>query len=311
MGKIGEKVKDMKIDSGNNDIAADRRKNQENKRRGLVLEGGGMRGIFTAGVLDFFLEKGIEFDNCLGVSAGACFGASYMSKQHKRGFDAVADHINNKEYASFYSLVTTGDFFNVDYSYRRIVEEFNPFDNETYMKNPTKFQVVITNVKTGEAEYPHVKDAVKELVYIRASASLPFLSRMVRINDSLYLDGGVSDPIPIKKSVENGNVKNVVIMTRDRKYRKKDSKLGAISAVRYKKYPQFVDLMNTRFSRYNETLEYIYELESQGKVFIIQPEEPLKMGRIEKNREKLSNVYNAGYKEAEKRYAKLMEYLLK
>ena len=280
-----------------------------NEKIGLVLEGGGMRGIFTAGVLDFFLEKNITVDNCVAVSAGACLGASYMSKQHKRGFNAIADHINKKEYASFYNLITTGDFFHVDYSYRRVVEEFNPFDNETYMKNPTIFQVVMTNVKTGEAEYPHVKDAVKELIYIRASASLPFLSRMVEIDGQLYLDGGVSDPIPLKKSLENGNTKNILVLTRDRKYRKKQSKLGKLSAVRYKKYPKFVELMNTRYKRYNETMEYIYDLEKKGKIFIIQPQKPLSLGRIEKNREKLEEVYRIGYKEAEKRYEKLIEYL--
>ena len=287
----------------------ERKRDKMENNKGLVLEGGGMRGIFTAGVLDFFLEKDVNFDNCLAVSAGACLGASYMSKQHKRGFNAIADHIDKKEYASFYNLITTGNFFHVDYSYRRIVEEFNPFDNETYMKNPTKFQAVITNVKTGEAEYPHVKDAVKELIYIRASASLPFLSRKVRINGGLYLDGGVSDPIPIRKSMENGNVKNVLILTREKEYRKKESRLGKLSAMRYGKYPKFVKLMNTRFSRYNETLEYIYELEKAGKVFVIQPKAPLNMGRIEKNREKLENVYNAGYEEAKARYEKMMEYL--
>ena len=284
---------------------------KNNEKIGLVLEGGGMRGIFTAGVLDFFLEKNITVDNCVAVSAGACLGASYMSKQHKRGFNAIADHINKKEYASFYNLITTGDFFHVDYSYRRVVEEFNPFDNETYMKNPTIFQVVMTNVKTGEAEYPHVKDAVKELIYIRASASLPFLSRMVEIDGQLYLDGGVSDPIPLKKSLENGNTKNILVLTRDRKYRKKQSKLGKLSAVRYKKYPKFVELMNTRYKRYNETMEYIYDLEKKGEIFIIQPQKPLSLGRIEKNKEKLEEVYRIGYKEAEKRYEKLIEYLKK
>lgn len=182
---------------------------EKKEKTGLILEGGGLRGIFTAGVLDYFLEKNINFDNCIGVSAGACLGASYMSKQYKRGYDAIADHINKRQYASFYNLITTGDFFSVDYAYRRIVEEFNPFDNETYMKNPTKFQVVITNVETGQAEYPEVKDAIKELIYIRASASLPFLSRIVEIEKKIYLDGGVSDAIPIKKSIENGNIKNI------------------------------------------------------------------------------------------------------
>ncbi|MBP6125735.1 MAG: patatin family protein [Leptotrichiaceae bacterium] len=280
-------------------------------KTGLVLEGGGMRGIFTAGVLDLFLENNVIVDNCVAVSAGACLGASYMSKQYKRGFNAIADHINKKEYASFYNLITTGDFFDVDYSYRRVVEEFNPFDNEEYIKNPTIFQTVITNVKTGKAEYPHIRDAVKELIYIRASASLPFLSRMVEINGEKYLDGGVSDPIPLKKAIENGNKKIILILTRDKKYRKKQSKLSKISLILYKKYPKFVELMNTRYERYNETLEYIYELEKKGEVFIIQPESSLDLGRIEKNRKKLEIVYQMGYEKAKEEYKNLIEYLKK
>ena len=280
-------------------------------KTGLVLEGGGMRGIFTAGVLDLFLENNVIVDNCVAVSAGACLGASYMSKQYKRGFNAIADHINKKEYASFYNLITTGDFFDVDYSYRRVVEEFNPFDNEEYIKNPTIFQTVITNVKTGKAEYPHIRDAVKELIYIRASASLPFLSRMVEINGEKYLDGGVSDPIPLKKAIENGNKKIILILTRDKKYRKKQSKLSKISLILYKKYPKFVELMNTRYERYNETLEYIYELEKKGEVFIIQPESSLNLGRIEKNRKKLEIVYQMGYEKAKEEYKNLIEYLKK
>lgn len=284
---------------------------EKKEKTGLILEGGGLRGIFTAGVLDYFLEKNINFDNCIGVSAGACLGASYMSKQYKRGYDAIADHINKRQYASFYNLITTGDFFSVDYAYRRIVEEFNPFDNETYMKNPTKFQVVITNVETGQAEYPEVKDAIKELIYIRASASLPFLSRIVEIEKKIYLDGGVSDAIPIKKSIENGNIKNVLILTREKEYRKKQSKLEKITKIKYKKYPKFIESMNSRYKRYNETLDYIYKLEKKGEIFVIQPEEPLKMGRIEKNKEKLEQVYKIGYETAKKNYENLLEYLKK
>ena len=140
---------------------------------------------------------------------------------------------------------------------------------------------------------------------------MPLLARMVNINGNVYLDGGVSDSIPIKKSIENGNTKNVVVLTRDKNYRKKQSALGKITGIRYKKFPKFVELMNTRFSRYNEILEYIYELERQGKVFIIQPETPLNLGRIEKNKEKLTNVYNIGYEQAKKQYDALMEYLSK
>lgn len=280
-------------------------------KKGLVLEGGGMRGIFTAGVLDFFLEKNINFDNCIGVSAGACFGASYMSKQHRRGFEAVADHINKREYASFYNLITTGDFFHVDYAYRKIVEEFNPFDNEAYMNNPTKFQVVITNVETGEAEYPHIKDANKELNYIRASASLPFLSKIVKIGDKLYLDGGVADAIPIRQSIKNGNNKNVLILTREKGYNKKNSKIRKLTKIMYRKYNKFVKVMNSRYSRYNETLDYIYKLEKKGEIFVIQPEKPLNLGRIEKNRDKLEEVYKIGYETAKKQYENLIKYLEK
>lgn len=291
----------------------DKEKMNVNKKEktGLVLEGGGLRGIFTAGVLDFFLEKNIEFDGCIGVSAGSCHACSYLSKQYKRAFNVSVDYLDDKRYCSMHSLITTGDLFGVDFVYGEIPNKLNPIDNEAFMKSRTRFQAVITNCRTGEAEYPDVKDFRTDTVYIRASSSLPFLSKMVKINGKLYLDGGVSDSIPIKKSIENGNTKNIIIMTRDKKYRKKQSKLGKISAIRYKKYPKFVELMNTRFSRYNEILEYIYELERQGKVFIIQPETSLNLGRIEKNREKLTNVYNIGYKEAEKRYSAMMEYLAK
>lgn len=281
----------------------------KNEKTGLVLEGGGLRGIFTAGVLDFFLEKNIEFDGCIGVSAGSCHACSYLSKQYKRAFNVSVDYLDDKRYCSMHSLITTGDLFGVDFVYGEIPDKLNPIDNETFMKNKTKFQAVITNCRTGEAEYPEVKDFRTDTVYIRASSSLPFLSKMVKINGELYLDGGVSDSIPIKKSIENGNTKNVIIMTRDKKYRKKQSKLGKISAIRYKKYPKFVELMNTRYSRYNEVLDYIDELEAKGEIFVIRPEVELTLGRIEKNKKKLLEVYSIGYETAKKNYENLKKYL--
>lgn len=278
---------------------------------GLILEGGGMRGIFTAGVLDFFLEKNIEVDNCIGVSAGAVLGVSYMSKQYKRGFNAIADHINKKEYASFSNWIKTGNFFDVNYSYYKIPEKFNPFDNETFKKNKTVFQAVITNCKTGEAEYPEIKDAVEEIDKLKATASLPFLAKIIKINGNEYLDGGVSDPIPLKYSINKGNKKNIVVLTRDKSYRKKKSSLGKVTKIVYKKYPKFAQQMETRFSRYNKTLEYIYELERKGEIFVIQPSVELTLGRIEKNREKLEEVYKIGYEEAKKQYENLIKYLEK
>ena len=279
------------------------------EKTGLVLEGGGLRGIFTAGVLDFFLEKNIEFDSCIGVSAGACHACSYLAKQHKRAFNVSVDYLDDKRYCSLYSLITTGDLFGVDFVYDEIPNKLNPIDNKAFMKNKTKFQVVITNCETGEAEYPEVKDFDKDTIYVRASSSLPLLARMVNINGNVYLDGGVSDSIPIKKSMENGNTKNVVVLTRDKNYRKKQSALGKITGIRYKKFPKFVELMNTRYSRYNEVLDYIDELEAKGEIFVIRPEVELTLGRIEKNKKKLLEVYSIGYETAKKNYENLKKYL--
>ena len=282
-----------------------------NDRTGLVLEGGGLRGIFTAGVLDFFLEKNIEFDDCIGVSAGACHACSYLAKQHKRAFNVSVDYLNDKRYCTLYSLIKTGDLFDVNLVYNEIPNKLNPIDNETFKKNKTKFQAVITNCETGEAEYPEVKDFDTDTIYVRASSSLPLLSRLVEINGNVYLDGGVSDPIPIKKSIENGNTKNIVVLTRNKDYRKKQSQLGKIIKIRYKKFPKFVELMNTRFSRYNEILDYIDKLEEKGEIFVIRPEVELTLGRIEKNRKKLFEVYKIGYETAKRNYEKLKEYLEK
>ena len=280
-------------------------------KKGLVLEGGGLRGIFTAGVLDYFLEKNVEFDGCIGVSAGACHACSYLAKQPKRAFNVSVDYLDNKKYASFYNLIKTGDFFEEQYAYHDIPEKYNPFDNKTFKNSKTEFQAVITNCETGKAEYPVVKDAIKEIDILRASASLPFLSRFVKLNGKNYLDGGVADPIPLDYSMKKGNKKNIVVLTRDKNYRKKQSKLGTISAIRYKKYPKFVELMKTRYSRYNATLDHVYDLEKKGEIFVIQPSIPLTLGRIEKNRDKLQEVYNIGYEEAKKQYEKLVEYLEK
>lgn len=280
-------------------------------QKGLVLEGGGFRGIFTAGVLDFFLEKGLTFDNCVAVSAGSGIGASYVAKQYKRGFNAIADHINKREYAGFYNLITTGDYFHSDYIYNRIVKELTPFDNKAFMANSVKFQAVLTNVETGKAEYPEVKDGIKEVDYIRASSSLPFLAKIVKINGKLYLDGGIVDAIPIRKSIENGNSKNVVVLTREKGYRKKESSKSSIFLTKlwYRKYPNLIKAMEIRTKKYNETLEFIEREEEKGNIFVIRPETALTLGRIEKNREKLEETYKKGYVVAKKIYKDLIEYL--
>ena len=188
---------------------------------GLVLEGGGMKGVYTCGVLDFFLEKEIEFVKGYGVSAGACHLCSFLSKQKGRALAVNVDYLDDRDYCSMHSLLTTGDLFNVDMLYRRIPEELYPFDFETFNANPCKGYAVATNIQTGLPEYLPLKDMKKDIQAVRASASLPLVSRNVEINGKVYLDGGISDGIPLMHSVTDGNRKNVVIMTKEAGYRRK------------------------------------------------------------------------------------------
>lgn len=282
---------------------------EENKKIGLVLEGGGLRGIFTAGVLDFFLEKDIHIDNCIAVSAGACHAASYLSNQHGRAKRVSVNYLNDKNYASFYNLFKTGDFFGSHFVYDKIPNELDPIDNETFKRNTVKFEAVVSNCETGEAEYKEIKDFDKDTIYIRASSSLPFLSKIVEIDGKKYLDGGITDSIPLKKSFNNGNKKHIVVLTRPKDYRKSGSISKYFAKLLYKKYDKFINKMDTRSDRYNETLEEIDKLEKEGKIFVIRPEQNLNLGRIEKNKEKLEKVYNIGYKQAEKQYKELIKYL--
>ena len=187
---------------------------------GLVLEGGGMKGVFTAGVLDFFLDKGIEFKNIYGVSAGACTMSSYVSKQRGRALETMTDYLGSKRYMGAYSLLTTGDIFGVDFSYDLVPNYLNPFDYETFKKYEGNAYAVVTNIVTGEAEYIKLKDMETDVEYVRASSSLPLVSRNVEINGNKYLDGGMADSIPIRKSEADGNVKNIVVMTKPVGYRR-------------------------------------------------------------------------------------------
>lgn len=285
----------------------------ERKQTGLVLEGGGMRGAFTTGVLDFFLDsldKEFSFHSCLGVSAGAIHACSFLSKQKKRGFETNTAYLEEEQYCSFKNLIKTGDLFDADFCYKTIPDKLNPYDYETFEKNPTQFYAVVTNCKTGEAEYKRIVDMHKGIYYVRASGSLPLVSRTVWIQKQPYLDGGVADSIPIKKSEEMGNEKNVVVLTRERGYQKGPNKLMPMAYLRYQKeFPNLVRQMKNRHIRYNETLEYLYEQEKQGKVFLICPKEPVEIGRVEKDKEKLEKLYEQGYHTAREQYQKLRTFL--
>ncbi|WP_347027893.1 patatin-like phospholipase family protein [Intestinibacter bartlettii] len=278
-------------------------------KAGLVVEGGGMRGVYSSGVLDFFIEKDLFFENNYGVSAGACHLCSYLAKQYKRAFRVNVDYLNDKRYCSVHSLLKTGNLFGAEMLYDIIPNELDLFDYDTYNKNESNFYVVITDINTGKPEYVKIGDLKKDIIYVRASSSLPLLAQNVKINDKEYLDGGISDSIPIKKSIADGNKKNVVILTRDSTYRKGKNSLMPIIKLKYKKYPDFVKSMADRYIVYNEILDFIKELEDNGDVFVIRPKKPVNIGRTEKNREKLEALYNDGYNDAKDCYEELLKYL--
>ncbi len=278
-------------------------------KAGLILEGGGMSGIYTAGVLDFFLDKDIDFSSCYGVSMGACNMCSFLSRQRKRAFDIIADYVDDRHYCGIYSLVTTGDIFGTEMCYHKIPEELNPYDYDTFNTYQGKAYAVATNIVTGKAEYIRIRDMKKDIDAIRASASLPLVSRNVKYNGYYYLDGGIADSIPIKRSILGGNDKNVVIMTKEEGYVRQPSTMMALVKARYIKYPQVYRLMKERHLMYNETLAYLEEQVKAGKAFVIRPRYKGNVGRIERDRNKLQNLYKSGYHDAQIKYDGLMEYL--
>ena len=276
---------------------------------GLILEGGGMRGLYTAGVLDYFMDINLEFKEVYGVSAGACNACSYLSKQRARSLRVNTEYLDDPRYCGLESLIRTGDLFGVDMLYDIIPNELDPYDYETFAEYPGKAYAVTTNCETGKAEYMELQDMHRDILAVRASSSLPMVSRMVEIQGYHYLDGGISDSIPVIQSMKNGNQKNVVVLTRDPSYRKEPSKTMAAFRMRYSKYPNLIRQMEHRHIRYNRTLDFLKKGEEAGKIFVIQPQKPVEIARIEKNKEKLKELYEIGYEEARNLHGELMEFL--
>ncbi len=276
---------------------------------GLVLEGGGMKGVYTAGVLDFFMDKDIMFSSVYGVSAGACNMCSYLSKQRGRALDVSIDYLDSKKYCSIESLLSTGDLFNVEMCYHLIPDYLYPYDYEAFYNYEGKAYSVATDIAAGRPEYFRIRDIRKDIDKIRASASLPLVSRSVRIDGRLYLDGGISDSIPLQKSVVDGNRKNVVVMTKEVGYvRKPSTQLGLLKA-RYWKYPKVFELMAERHITYRRQLAYIDRLQENGQAFVIRPKAASDVGRVEKNMEKLKLLYQEGYEDAAACYKELIAFL--
>ncbi len=275
---------------------------------GLVLEGGAMRGMFTVGVLDVFIKENIKVDGIVGVSAGAIFGVNYPSKQIGRVVDYNMEFLDDKRYMGMHSLITTGDLINKEFAYYTVPFDYYPFDEEAYRNSGMPFYACVTNMLTGEAEYYLVEDIEKGMEILRASASMPFVTRPVLIDGVPYLDGGVADSIPYKYMFESGYDKLVVILTRDKDYRKSPMPPAPVKMV-YRKYPQFANRLLNRHNDYNEAVKELAELEKEGKVFIIRPEESLGIRRTERDKEKMMMVYNRGVAQGEKQLADLIEFI--
>lgn len=283
----------------------------ENNHNALILEGGGSRGLYTAGVLDAFLDNGIEFDNCYSVSAGATFGQNFITRQRGRSYNVSMKYMNDWRYCSKRSLLLTGDMIGAKFVYDTLPNKLEPADYETFKKNPTKFYTVCANVETGQVEYLLVEDLKRDMDMIRASASLPIISRMVHINGKKYLDGGILDSIPVKYSLENGNKKAVVILTQHKGFVKKPSaEVKQIGFVYGRKYPEFAAAAATRHVRYNEALDFIDEHEGDD-VFVIRPKEPVSVARMELDHDKLDRLYHDGYNDAVERMEELRQFLAK
>lgn len=279
-------------------------------QKGLVLEGGAMRGMFSAGVMDVLMENGITFDGVVGVSAGAVFGCNYKSEQIGRTIRYNMKYIKNPEYCSIRSLIKTGDMFGRDFCYNRIPNELDKFDNDTFMKNPLKFYVVATDINTGKALYKRIDSADEEgLEYMRASASMPLVSKPIEIDGKKLLDGGIADSVPLEFFVNKGYDKNLVVLTQPKGYVKKKNSLLPLMKLTLRKYPKLIEAMANRHVLYNSQIKYAEQAETSGKAFIIRPKEKLPIGRLEKNPETLKKVYDLGRKQALENLEKIKEYL--
>lgn len=276
---------------------------------GLVLEGGAMRGMYTAGVLDVFLEQNIQADGVVGVSAGALFGVNYLSRQWGRVIRYNKRYNSDRNYKGLLPLLREGNIFSTKFAYDLVPRVLDPFDDETFQKSGIPFYAVVTNVRTGKPEYIRISKGFEQMDTLRASGSMPFVSRPVRLGKELYLDGGISDSVPYLWMAEQGYDKLVVVLTRDKTYRKKPAN-PAVNLYRAR-FPKVAELLRTRHSRYNDSIAHLRQWERAGKAFVIRPSEPIHIHSTESDPEVLQSVYDLGRKDAEAALEGLRSYLEK
>lgn len=265
------------------------------RNTGLVLEGGGMRGVFTSGVLDAFMKHGVYFRYVVAVSAGACNGMSYISRQPRRARLSNIDFLTQYGYIGWRHLLRQGCIFDQELLYDKFPNEYIPFDFDSFFQRSATFEMVTTNCLTGQAEYlTESNDRQRSLDIVRASSSLPYVSKIVRVDGIPMLDGGIVDSIPVMRAIETGHPQNVVILTRNKGYRSKERD-RKIPAFVYKKYPRLRVALSRRVAAYNEQLELVERLERLGKVVCIRPQRPMEVGRMEKDIGKLERLYQEGF----------------
>lgn len=279
-------------------------------KKGLIMEGGAMRGMFTAGVIDVLMENGIEFDGAIGVSAGAAFGVNYKSKQIGRVIRYNTRFVRDKRYGGLRVLLKTGNIYSTEFCYNEVPLKHDLFDFDTYESNPMEFYVVATDIETGEAVYHKFEGRNDHCFdWIRASASMPLVSQIVEIDGQKMLDGGIADSIPVRFFESIGYNKNIAVLTQRKDYQKSKNRMMPLIKLKYAKYPKLVEAMANRHLEYNETLSYIDEKEKSGELFVIRPECDLPVSRIEKDPEKLKAAYEIGRKTAEGKLMQIEKYL--
>ncbi|WP_026528531.1 patatin-like phospholipase family protein [Butyrivibrio sp. VCD2006] len=281
-----------------------------NKKTGLIMEGGAMRGMFTAGVMDVFMENDIHFDGAAGISAGAIFGCNYKSHQIGRTIRYNKKYGRDPRYCSIWSLIKTGDLYGVDFCYHTVPEKLDIFDQKTFENSPMEFHVGATEVSSGKIEFHNCKDGkAKDVEWMRASASMPFVSRPVKIDGKLYLDGGITDPVPYKYMESIGYNRNVIILTQPKGYQKKDHHNSKLIKMLLRKYPAVAEAMIERPAVYNRQMEEILKREENGQSIVIRPPESLGISRTENDPSELEWVYQTGRVEAKKRLEEVMDFL--
>ncbi|HJJ54607.1 MAG TPA: patatin family protein [Methanocorpusculum sp.] len=278
---------------------------------GVIFEGGGMRGAYSAGVIDAFIENDVDFADIYGVSSGACHATTYLSKQFGRARRIIVKYAHDKRYFSFASLLKTGNMFGIEFIFKTLTHELDLYDFETANNSKSKFHVGAINIRTAESEYFIVKDVDAEYRTLAATMALPIISRPVKLNGQKYLDGGIVDSLPIQRAIDDGCRKIVMVQTQDATFRRKFNMLTPFFAIWYLFHPKLVYKIGTRHIRYNQALDQIAEAEKNGEVFVIRPRKPVTIKRLEFNQEKIEALYQDGYHDAMELMPKLKAYLSK